>query len=245
MHFPRLPALVVLILAPFALWAEDDPIYRCQGAGGALVFSDKPCASGADLQRIEIAAAADPGVDLLCDRPDEAQASLETLDAEIIAALPAPQRPVLRRLLAERAGGEGIVEARWGRGPRQTIHLCLTDIGGDRSEYLVDPEGRLLLHRAGLLSHVNDQETPEALRERCAETWSQCLLAHAEEDGDACLTQVPTCPLRMPWAGGRNCCPQECKQAYKQRQQRGEIGVRSVLALLDGEPSCIPGLRRR
>ncbi|GMU44138.1 MAG: hypothetical protein DYH17_00375 [Xanthomonadales bacterium PRO6] len=233
--------------------AADEPttdpavgqIYKCRGPDGADVYSDKPCGSTADMQRIPIAPAPLPDiaeVRALCASEQGARRELAALDRDVLAGLPAGQRRGIADALADYARWGSRAGARWGRGEQGTVHLCLPTFANEMVEFIATPDGKLVQLRGGMLSYRNDPDTPAALLERCADTFRQCL-ANAESSADSCVAQLPTCDAGEPWKGGRNCCPRECKDAYAQRRKRGATSDTAFLGLLYATPSCMPGLR--
>lgn len=237
-----------LAFVPAGTLAAEEAIYKCQDSSGTVVFSDKPCGAAQDMQRISLdvdAQAAQAGAATvgLCQQENEARADLATLDQEL-GALPSSQRRLVRQVLTEYRAGPAGSGPRWGRAGDQAIHLCLPTVAGEMVEHIATTQGKLLQLKGGLLSYRNDAQTPQALRERCREVWTQCLLVQTEDDSE-CLTQVATCPAREPWEGGRNCCPLECKEQYRARRSRGEASASILMSILDDSPSCVPGLRGR
>jgi hypothetical protein len=237
-------ALVLCLLSGAV--AAEDTIYRCRSADGADVYSDKPCAAAKDMQRIKI----EPGplpditdVKALCSSEDGARRELASLNGKVLAGLPQWQRRSVADAMAEYVRGGSRPGARWGRGAQESVHLCLPTFADEIVEYVATTDGKLIQMRGGMVSYLNDPDTPSALLQRCEDTWNQCVAA-PDSDPDACVTQIPTCTTNEPWKGGRNCCPLECKTAYNERRSSGLAGTTAFLGSLYDSPSCVPGVAR-
>jgi len=238
----------IVWLAALALssggWAAEDTIYRCRDAAGVAVYSDKPCAAAKDMQQISIAPP--PLADIsdvkpLCASESGARSDLKSLDRGTLAKLTAPQRHSVNEVLADYARDGARSGARWGRGPDQSVHLCLPTFANEIVEYVAVSDGKLIQMRGGMVSYRNDPDTPGALLERCAQTWKQCIEV-PDANPDSCVAQIPTCPESEPWKGGRNCCPLQCKTTYHAARVAGVPGSAAFLSALYESPSCIPGI---
>lgn len=234
--------LLVVILGSSPAVADD--VYKCSSPGGALVYSDKPCAAAKDMQKLTIAPAPLPDIidtAALCDSESGARGDLSGLDRATLAALPQAQRNSVNQALAEYARNGSRAGARWGQARDGNVHLCLPTFADEMVEYIAAPDGKLVQVRGGVVSYRNDPDTAAALLERCAETWKLCTQA-PEATPDSCVTRVPTCDRNEPWKGGRNCCPIECKMAYSRQRAAGEPGEAAFARALYESPSCVPGL---
>lgn len=235
--------LLVLAVACAAASAED-VVYKCSSAGAGLVYSDKPCAAAADMQQIKIEPAPLPDItDVrpLCASETGARLDLAGLDRATLAAMPAGQRASTQQALADYARAGSRAGGRWGRDEEQAVHLCLPTFADEIVEYVATIDGKLVQMRAGMVSYLNDPDTPAALLNRCVDTWRQCVSA-ADANPDSCMSQMPTCADSEPWKGGRNCCPLQCKNAYQARRADGVAGETAFMAAVYGSPSCVPGV---
>lgn len=235
--------LLALSLGSSGLAAED-VIYKCARPGGEVAFSDKPCGEAKHMQQIKIEPAPLPditNVQPLCASEVGARLDIARLDAKVLAAMPVVQRASTQEALAEYARSGSRAGARWGRGEQQAVHLCLPTFADEIVEYVATTDGKLVQMRAGMVSYLNDPDTPRALLNRCADTWKLCLSAPGA-DPDSCMSQMPTCASSEPWKGGRNCCPLQCKTDYQTRREGGVAGETAFLAALYGNPSCVPGV---
>ncbi len=237
---------MLALLALSGAARAEDPIYKCAGPGGAIVYSDKPCAAAKDMQRVTLAPP--PLADIvdtaaLCGSESGARGDIRGLDRSILAALPQAQRNSVNQALAEYARSGSRPGARWGQARDGTVHLCLPTFADEIVEYIAAVDGKLVQVRGGVVSWRNDPDTAAALLDRCAETWKLCTQA-PEATPDSCVTRVPTCDRIEPWKGGRNCCPIECKMAYSRRRSAGEPGESAFASAIYDNPSCVPGVTR-
>jgi hypothetical protein len=237
---------MLALLALSGTARAEDPIYKCAGNGGAIVYSDKPCAAAKDMQRVTIAPP--PLADIidtaaLCGSESGARGDIKGLDRATLAALPHAQRNSVNDALAEYARNGSRAGARWGQTKDGSVHLCLPTFADEMVEYIAATDGKLMQVRGGVVSYRNDPDTAAALLERCAETWKLCNQA-PDATADSCVTRVPTCDRNEPWKGGRNCCPIECKMSYSRQRGAGEPGESAFARALYDNPSCIPGLQR-
>jgi hypothetical protein len=53
--------VMVVLLSATAISAQAAGVYRCQGADGSTVFSDRPCGNGGQQQQIEVEEQYTPG----------------------------------------------------------------------------------------------------------------------------------------------------------------------------------------
>ena len=222
----------------------EDTIYKCRSSDGSDIYSDKPCAAAKDMQQIRIQPANVPDiadVDAICASEDGARRALGALNRKELGSLPRAQRDAVTGVLADYTRKGQHPGARWGRGRDASVHLCLPNFSKEVIEYVATVDGKLVQLRGGMVSYLNDPDTPSALLDRCEQTWRQCT-AVADADPDSCITQVPTCDQNEPWKGGRNCCPVQCKTAYNERRAAGELGSSAFLGALYGVPSCVPGV---
>lgn len=236
--------LLIGLLSVCGLAAAEDTIYKCRSVDGSDVYSDKPCAAAKDMQQIRIEPARVPdiaNVAALCASEDGARRELAALNGKTLGALPRAQRDAVTGVLADYTRSGVHPGARWGRGSAETVHLCLPTAASDMIEYVATVDGKMIKIRGGMVSYLNDPDTPAALLDRCEQTWHQCISVE-NANPDSCMAQVPTCTSSEPWKGGRNCCPIQCKTAYSERRAAGEPGSTAFLGALYGAPSCVPGL---
>jgi len=226
------------------LAAAEDVIYKCTRDGGTVTFSDKPCAEPRDMRQITIEPPPLPDItDIrpLCASEMGARLDIQSLDRKTLAAMSGVQRASTQDALAEYARAGSRAGARWGRDERQAVHLCLPTFADEIVEYVATTDGKLVQMRAGMVSYLNDPDTPRALLHRCEDTWNQCIAA-PDANPDSCMSQMPTCAASEPWKGGRNCCPLQCKTAYQERREGGVAGKTAFLGALYDNPSCVPGV---
>lgn len=236
--------LLLLLLGVAGTAIAEDTIYKCKSRDGSDVFSDKPCAAAKDMQQIRIEPARVPDiaeVTPLCASEDGARRALGALNRKLLGSLPKAQRDAVTSVLADYTRKGEHPGARWGRGADDSVHLCLPTFAKEIVEHVATVDGKLVQIRGGMVSYQNDPDTPQALLDRCEQTWRSCT-AVEDANPDSCVTQVPTCDQNEPWKGGRNCCPIQCKTAYNERRANGEMGSSAFLGALYGVPSCVPGI---
>lgn len=234
--------LLLLLANPVAAAEQQEPIYRCRGADGAISFSDYPCPAGSRSEALRqpgepVSKGVVAGVLPLCGKAaDNAGQGFST---EFRSALPPLQAAALdlalQTLADASAGGY-----RWMRSGRGDIHLCGQSRRGDPLELVAAEGGEVVRFRGQIGQYLNDPETPEALRTRCRQLVSQCA-ARSEAGIDGCVHGSPVCESDPPWAGGSACCPKACKESHARLRGEGVPALEAFQRALEGPPGCIPG----
>lgn len=78
----------------------------------------------------------------------------------------------------------------------------------------------------------------------CAATVSVCL-ERTKGDFVRCVRQVPACETEEPWREDAPCCPQACKDQFRERTRAGASGFDAYVAVFATDGSCVPGLESR
>lgn len=229
------------MLAALALCgsAAATEIHKCRGADGQVSWSDKPCPGDATTESTR--AAAGPTVQGLaphCSRTD-----LEWQDGEALrrldpATLPDTQREAFVGVLYGLAYG-GTREIRWRIARGGDLHFCLGAAGaGAPREIVVGSDGKVVRFSGAGGKYLNDPDAPAARQSACSSATTACYSPGAGRGLDQCVADVPTCGS----LSGRECCPQECKDAYRRERAAGTDPMGALQRVLFGDSSCIPGM---
>ncbi len=208
-------------------------LYKCTTASGGLIYSDRPCGdagAGGDSvvsqQSLEqpLDGTAVPDAATLtrrCTTPRGKPMAIK----DALESLPEAQRLALMGIVKgmglaglKREGFDAIQSHLDARG---TLLLCRAAEDGWVA-YQVEANGRVaMLSPSGRVRVYNDANDPITLAGRCGDLVTACFQPGvAGHSMDQCFADAPVCPTGRLAADAR-CCPQACKDAYRQQREAG------------------------
>ncbi len=268
----RLLACTVIAICttvPLRAATPTSTLYKCTTSAGALIFSDRPCASDVEVaggQQTEIQGQSAVRQELLpmrgatgrrSDLPSAAKLTEQcaspigrpfALDAAL-EAVSGRQREALKSVVTGIAYGRSRPDFRAiavHLDASGTLSLCMppratADGQKARSSYWVESNGRIIeLRPSGEVRSMNDANDAVTLAGRCSETVNACVEPGKPGHSlDACFAAATTCP------GGAldpaaACCPQACKDAYRHERSAGTDPISASLRVLYGDGQNVP-----
>lgn len=232
------PAGLRCLLAGIALALSGGPcvasgLYKCTTASGGVIYSDRPCGdTGADgdsvvsQQSLEQppGGTAAPDAATLTRRCTSPRGKPMAIN-DALESLPEAQRLALMGIVKgmglaglKREGFDAIQSHLDAHG---TLMLCQAAEGGWVA-YQVEANGRVaMLSPSGRVRVYNDANDPITLASRCGDLVTACFQhGVAGHSLDQCFADAPVCPTGRLAADAR-CCPQACKDAYRQQRETG------------------------
>lgn len=239
--FGFLPAMLLLVAGGTAA----GEIHKCSDATGKVSYTDRPCAPGAQTQEtraVKDTGASVAGISALCAEKGPGWKSAGEIDEAFFETLLPKQRAAMQSIALGLAyGGSGDSATRWRRSRQGNLHFCTTLPDAQVHESVAGVNGEIVSFRAGQPNFVNDPDTPSAALERCSNAVTTCYSPPGTGLA-TCVDQVPTCSAAKHSLGGPECCPQECKQAFRTRLATGEDPMSALQSALFGDDSCVPGM---
>ena len=223
---PDKPAIEI---TPGQMAPRDQSIHECVAADGSRIYSDEPCTSAeaaraADAREHAAAEDLEASKDWICASSGPSAHLL--LNAARTRDLTKPQRDALASAAFVNLRGDSQVRL----GPLGSAHACIKG-----REVKVDPLGRILVKRAGVVRWVNDPATPQALRERCESVLRRCGGLDPGLTLRTCIEETPMCQTTPPWNDPHPCCPQECVSAFRKATRGGIAAKDAARAVFAGE----------
>ena len=232
-------------------------LYKCTTANGGLIYSDRPCGdagAGGDsvvsqqsLEQPSDGNAIPDAATLTrrCTTPRGKPMAIK----DALESLPEAQRLALMGIVKgmglaglKREGFDAIQSHLDARG---TLLLCRAAEDGWVA-YQVEANGRIaMLSPSGRVRVYNDANDPITLAGRCGDLVTACFQPGvAGHSMDQCFADAPVCPTGRLAADAR-CCPQACKDAYRQQRETGgdplSVSLRVHYGDGDYRTSCVAG----
>lgn len=208
-------------------------LYKCTTASGGVIYSDRPCGDvGASGDSVVSQQSLEPPPDGTAV-PDAAALSQRCTTPrgkpiainDALESLPEAQRLALMGILKGMGLGglkrEDFDAIRAHLDTRGTLMLC-RPVDDGWIAHRVESNGQVFtLSRSGRVTVHNDANDPITLAGRCGDLVTACFRPGvAGHSMDQCFADAPACPTGKLAADAR-CCPQGCKDAYRQRREAG------------------------